>query len=169
MSSGSNLIADARLRAGLSQGELAERAGTSRTAVCAYESGAKDPRAETVDRLIRASGFELVIEPARTWCTKGSGRKTISVPSSLPSLEPVRAFARVKLPHHVAWSGQGDFDLGVRSERGKAYEILLTEGLPEDITMFVDGALLVDLWSDLFLPGHVKAAWQPLIDAARNG
>jgi hypothetical protein len=44
-----------------------------------------------------------------------------------------------------------------------------TEGLPEDITKFVDGALLVDLWSELFRPGHVKAAWQPLIDAARNG
>jgi transcriptional regulator with XRE-family HTH domain len=169
MPSGSNLIADARGRAGLSQGELAERAGTSRTAICAYESGAKDPRAETVERLLRASGFELVIEAARTWRTVGSGRKTISVPSSLPSLEPVRAFARVKLPHHVAWSGHGDFDLGLRSERGKAYEILLTEGLPEDITKFVDGALLVDLWSELFLPSHVKAAWQPLIDAARNG
>jgi hypothetical protein len=47
--------------------------------------------------------------------------------------------------------------------------ILLTEGLPEDIAMFVDGALLVDLWNDLFLPGHVKAAWQPLIDTVRNG
>jgi transcriptional regulator with XRE-family HTH domain len=169
MSVGSHLIADARSRAGLSQGELAERAGTSRTAICAYESGAKDPRTETVERLLRASGFELAIEAARTWRTVGSGRKAISVPSSLPSLEPVRAFDRVKLPHHVAWSGQGDFDLGLRSDRGKAYEILLTEGLPEDITKFVDGALLVDLWSELFLPGHVKAAWQPLIDAARNG
>ena len=71
MSSGSSLIADARGRAGLSQGELAERAGTSRTAICAYESGAKDPRAETVERLIRASGFKLVIEAARTWRTVG--------------------------------------------------------------------------------------------------
>jgi Helix-turn-helix domain len=69
MSIGSHLIDDARSRAGLSQGELAEGAGTSRTAICAYESGAKD--------------------------------------------------------HFVAWSGQGDFDLGLRSDRGKAYEILL--------------------------------------------
>jgi hypothetical protein len=75
----------------------------------------------------------------------------------------------VKLPHHVAWSSQGDFDLGVRSDRGKAYEILLSEGLPEDIAMFVDGALLVDLWGDLFLPLHVRVGWQPLIDAARSG
>jgi hypothetical protein len=87
---------------------------------------------------------------------------------SLQRVTPL-AGSRVKLPHHVALSGQGDFDLGLRPERGRAYEILLTEGLPEDITMFVDGALLVDLWSELFLPSHVKAAWQPLIDAARNG
>ena len=169
MSSASNLIADARGRAGLSQGELAVRAGTSRTAICAYESGAKDPRAETVERLIRASGFTLRIEVGRTWRTVGSGRKTVSVPSSLPRLEPVEAFACVQLPHHVAWSGQGGFNLALRSERGKAYEILLAEGLPEDIATFVDGALLVDLWDDLFLPRHVKTAWQPLIDAARNG
>jgi hypothetical protein len=130
--------------------------------------GQADRHDELVGRWT-GSGFELVIEETRTWRTVGSGRKTISVPSSLPNLEPVRAFARVKLPHHVAWSGQSDFDLGLRPERGKADEILLTEGLPEDITMFVDGALLVDLWSELFLPSHVKAAWQPLIDVARNG
>ncbi len=169
MSSASNLIADARGRAGLSQGELAMRAGTSRTAICAYESGAKDPRAETVERLIHASGYTLHIEAAQTWSTVGSGRKTISVPSSLPRLEPARAFARVQLPQHVAWSGQDGFNLALRSERGKAYEILLAEGLPEDIATFVDGALLIDLWDDLFLPHHVKTAWQPLINAARNG
>lgn len=33
----------------------------------------------------------------------------------------------------------------------------------------VDGALLVDLWPELDLPGPVRDAWQPLIDAARDG
>ncbi len=33
----------------------------------------------------------------------------------------------------------------------------------------VDGALLVDLWPDLDVPEPVRAAWQRLIDHARDG
>ena len=29
--------------------------------------------------------------------------------------------------------------------------------------------VLVDLWDELDLPTHLRAAWQPLIDDARNG
>jgi hypothetical protein len=30
----------------------------------------------------------------------------------------------------------------------------------------VDGALLVDLWSELVLPAEIRASWQPVIDEA---
>jgi transcriptional regulator with XRE-family HTH domain len=163
------LISQARGRSNLSQEELAKRAGTSRTAVSAYESGSKDPRSETVERLLEASGHRLTLARVLTWVTLGSGRKTFSVPSSLPVLEPSQALASVQLPHHVAWSGQGSFNLAAPRERARAYEVLLAEGLPEDIERHVDGALLVNIWDDLFLPRHVKTAWQPLIDSVRNG
>jgi hypothetical protein len=39
---------------------------------------------------------------------------------------------------------------------------------PADIERFVDGALLVDAWDDLVLPTALRAAWHPLIDAARS-
>ena len=37
------------------------------------------------------------------------------------------------------------------------------------IYRWADGALLVDLWPELDLPEPVRVAWQPLIDAARDG
>ena len=169
MSSAAGLIAEARRSASLSQEELAERAGTSRTAVCAYEAGAKDPRAETVERLLEAAGFRLELVEAVHWSTLGTSRKTFSCPSALPRLKPATAFATVELPHHLAWSGRTTFALSDRRDRLRAYEIALTEGLPADIDALVDGALLVDLWDELYLRKDIRAAWQPLIDRACGG
>ena len=39
--------------------ELAERAGTSKPTVSRYENGLVDPRADTLERLLRACGREL--------------------------------------------------------------------------------------------------------------
>ena len=44
--------------------------------------------------------------------------------------------------------------------------MVLREGQPDDIRAYVDGALLGDLWDELVLPGTVRVAWQPAIDAA---
>lgn len=52
-------IRSARSRAGLTLRELAARAGTSHSAIAAYESNAKSPSASTVDRIIEAAGFAL--------------------------------------------------------------------------------------------------------------
>ncbi|MCB0962569.1 MAG: helix-turn-helix transcriptional regulator [Acidimicrobiales bacterium] len=51
-------IRRARRRAGLSLRALAARAGTSHATIAAYEHGRKVPTADTLDRLIRAAGFE---------------------------------------------------------------------------------------------------------------
>ena len=55
---GATLIRRARRKAGLSQRELAERAGTSHATLAAYETGAKVPRVDTLDRILRAAGYE---------------------------------------------------------------------------------------------------------------
>jgi transcriptional regulator with XRE-family HTH domain len=169
MSKAAALIIEARRRSSLSQEELAERAGTSRTAVSAYEAGAKDPRAETVERLLDAAGYRLELVPTITWSNVGVGRKTFSCPSALPHLETARALASVELPHHLAWSGRTTFALADRHDRQRVYEIVLTEGLPGDIESVVDGALLADGWDDLYLRKDIRAAWQPLIDRVRSG
>ena len=57
-------IRAARRRAGLSSRALAHRAGTSHATLLAYESGRKTPRVDTLARIIRAAGFEPVVELA---------------------------------------------------------------------------------------------------------
>lgn len=54
------LLRSLRTQTCLRQSELAERAGTSRAAVCAYESGAKVPSVRTLARLAEVCGFEVV-------------------------------------------------------------------------------------------------------------
>ena len=54
----------ARARAGLSLRGLARRADTSHATLRAYETGAKVPRVDTLDRLVRAAGFELAADLA---------------------------------------------------------------------------------------------------------
>jgi transcriptional regulator with XRE-family HTH domain len=55
----------ARTRAGLSQAELARRAGTSQATISAYESGSKQPSVATFSRLLAAAGARLTVESRR--------------------------------------------------------------------------------------------------------
>jgi transcriptional regulator with XRE-family HTH domain len=55
------LLVRARRSAGLSQRQLASRAGTSGATIAAYEGGHKEPRLSTLCRLIEATGSTLVI------------------------------------------------------------------------------------------------------------
>jgi transcriptional regulator with XRE-family HTH domain len=59
-----NLIQIARLRAGMSQMDLARAARTSQPAISAYESGKRSPSVETLTRLLAAAGFELRMQLA---------------------------------------------------------------------------------------------------------
>ena len=54
-----DLLREARLRAGLTQRELARRAGTSQSAVARWESGEVVPSFERLRELVRACGLEL--------------------------------------------------------------------------------------------------------------
>lgn len=56
-----NLIRLARHDRGLSQRELARRAGTSQATISAYEAGRKSPNLDTLKRIIRAAGLDLRI------------------------------------------------------------------------------------------------------------
>jgi transcriptional regulator with XRE-family HTH domain len=57
-----DLIREARLRAGLTQYELAERTGRERSVIARWEQGAVAPSIETLVELIRACGFDLPLE-----------------------------------------------------------------------------------------------------------
>ena len=57
-----DLIREARLRAGLTQHELAERSGRERSVIARWEQGMVAPSIETLVELVRACGFELPLE-----------------------------------------------------------------------------------------------------------
>ena len=55
----SALLQLARLKTGMSQRELAERAGVPATMISAYERDQRQPTLATLLRLLRAAGFDL--------------------------------------------------------------------------------------------------------------
>ncbi len=57
-----DLIREARLRAGLTQYELAERTGRERSVIARWEQGTVAPSSETLVELVRACGFDLPLE-----------------------------------------------------------------------------------------------------------
>jgi transcriptional regulator with XRE-family HTH domain len=61
---GGELVKEARKRAALTQRELAERAGTTQSAIARLESGRTSPSFEDVERLMRLGGFQLIVELA---------------------------------------------------------------------------------------------------------
>ena len=63
---GNHLVREARRRAGLTQAELAQRAGTTQSAIARLERGATTPTLETISKLVRAAGFDLMIGMANT-------------------------------------------------------------------------------------------------------
>jgi predicted nucleotidyltransferase/DNA-binding XRE family transcriptional regulator len=68
-SSAGSVLRDARLRAGLTQAQLASRAGVTQSVISAYESGRRQPSLPVLRALIHAAGLELIVElrqlPAR--------------------------------------------------------------------------------------------------------
>lgn len=62
MTSSAAAIREARERAGLSQAELAARAGVSQPVISAYESGRREPSMAMLAKLVEASGHALLVE-----------------------------------------------------------------------------------------------------------
>jgi len=99
-------LREARRLAGLSQSELARRAGTSQATISSYESGDKQPSVATLSRLLAAAGARLTVE---------HGRRPVVVPSPDEHARAARTLSEVL---SLAAS------LPVRHERGLRYPSL---------------------------------------------
>ncbi len=105
----SAVLRSARERAGLSQRQLAERAGTSQATLSAYEHGRKQPSVATFERLLAAAGVALTVEardravrfPNRAQLRE-AGRvlsQVIDLASALPTRhEPALRYPRLGVP-----------------------------------------------------------------------
>jgi transcriptional regulator with XRE-family HTH domain len=107
------LLLDARRRCGLTQAELAERAGVVRPLISQYETGKKDPSVSMLARLLDGCGMELRMQaadlsdadrdqyrrdegvgPEQAWRNAQRARREV-VSVRRPSAEEVRGMRRV--------------------------------------------------------------------------
>jgi transcriptional regulator with XRE-family HTH domain len=94
----------ARRRAGLTQRELAARAGTSQATLSAYENGRKQPSLETLDRLLAATGSRLTVTAAERPVIRLSEReltragRTLVEVMGLADALPARHERRLRFP-----------------------------------------------------------------------
>ena len=114
------VLRDARQRAGLSQVELARRAGVTQSVVSAYESGAREPSVPMLQRLVAATGFELDLQLQR------------AEPSSVPLGERLRR-QRHRVLQITASHGLTNPRVFGSVARGQ-------EGPGSDVDLLVDGA-----------------------------
>ncbi len=124
------LLREARLRAGLSQTELARRAGVTQSVVSAYETGTREPSLPTLVKLIGAAGKDLDIRV-----------RARAVPSSKLH-GPLGRRVRRHRNDLVATAGRrGATNLRVfgsvaRGEESAGSDIDLLADLPEDMGLF---------------------------------
>lgn len=83
--------------------ELARLAGTSHSAVVAYESGAREPRLDTFERLLRATGMRVRVEagPAARVDVRRNGRvlaEVLALADALPHRRPDRRLRSPRFP-----------------------------------------------------------------------
>ncbi|GAA1971309.1 hypothetical protein GCM10009798_35220 [Nocardioides panacihumi] len=161
------IIELARRSAGLTQTELARRAGTTQSAVSMYERRRKVPLLDVAERLMQAADTDLGMVTTVVWEVDFlPGLKEFWYPSRLWRVEVPGCFDRVRMPDLVGGTGRGEWDLADRVQRRGLYENLLVRGSQYMMQRWVDGALLVDLWAELTLPAQVRERWEPVVAAA---
>jgi transcriptional regulator with XRE-family HTH domain len=162
------VIEQARRAAGLSQRQLAEQAGTQQSSVSEYESRKKSPTLDVVERLLTAADAELAIRPTIDFDVREDPEiGTYLVPERLWSVPIPDCFSRVQVLGYVFKSRRHRvWDLSVETERIDYYEWAIVHGIAELMLDSIDGILLMQVWDRLNIPGVIREAWQPLINAA---
>ena len=97
------------------------------------------------------------------------GVGTYNVPDRLWRVEVPLCFAKVTMPDLLRQTDQGLRDLRDRTDRRHLYEMLLVLGTPEQLIRWVDGALLVDIWSEVEVPRPVRRSWETVVRAGAHG
>ena len=93
--------------------------------------------------------------------TLGPASRPVAIPLGFDTSNDVKAQSEVQLPIHIWWSEpKRVFDLGSPKDRLRVYELVLSEGDEDDVRFFVRYDELRSVWDQLFLPRHVREAWE---------
>ena len=153
-----------RKAAGLSQAELARCLEVSQPAIAAYESGRRTPDGTASDRY-------RVLSSALTGPTRSYGffraREVLLPDDRWQSFVPHSG--RWRLPVHLEWSTRSERDMGNFADRSRVYEIVLAEGKPSDIRIWIDRDELIEFGGTLMLPRHIKKPVHEMIERLLRG
>lgn len=88
------------------------------------------------------------------------GRAAVIAPELALLRGPVAGV--VELPHRMLWQGASrTLDLADPDLLEWMYEIVLREAVTlDELSTWIDGSTLVRIWSHLYLPRPVRAAWE---------
>lgn len=92
-------VRDILRRSGISQAELARRAGMPRSVVNAYVRGKREPGADALARLAAAAGLELKLAPRRPPVDAERASKILVQVLELAEALPFRPRAELGYPH----------------------------------------------------------------------
>jgi predicted nucleotidyltransferase/DNA-binding XRE family transcriptional regulator len=125
-----SLIRVARLEAGLTQAELAARAGTSQPAVARYERGSVAPTLSTFERLLAACGRRAIVSTVPASARRGpdmrllrDGRTALLAAAAACGARDIRLFGSMARGEQHRDS---DIDLLVELEPGRTLLDLAT-------------------------------------------
>lgn len=162
-------IEEARLASGLGQAELAVLAGTSQPTLSAYERGKKSPGLAVAERIVNAAGWNIALQPRVSFTEHPAPpgfRFPFTVPDRLWRLEAPACFRSIKFFDLIGDDNDKFWwDLSDRADRKLVYERLLTYGDEPSLIHYLDGALLIDLWSEMEVPEPMRTHWAAVIEA----
>lgn len=134
------VLRQARARAGLTQRELAQRAGVSQSVIAAYESGGREPSLATLAALVEATGISLTVD-------LGDALPASAAPASGPIGHRLRrrraAVLALAAKHGV--SNVRVFGSVARGEEGPHSDLDLLVHLPHGAGLFLLGRFKQEL------------------------
>jgi hypothetical protein len=151
---------DARLRAFHAKGwrpvDLQRVTGYSRETI-RYALNPEVRRAANENR--RTSPAATSVRPPADYSTYGN-RKPYMVAESLSELRGPTEDT-VTLPQHLDWSGNSTYDLSKPARLASMYRTVLNEATSaEDLSAWIDGQVLIQLWPTLWLPAQLRRLWE---------
>ena len=139
------VLREARLRAGLSQSELARRAGVAQSVISVYESGRRQPALTTLASLVTPTGHDLLIElrpaPGLDRLTGSHGQRVRAARSRLKATAAAHGVSSLAVFGSVA-----------RGEERSDSDVDLLVELPAKMGLFGLGRLRSELEAVLGLP-----------------
>ena len=148
------MIAAARRGSGLSQRELAQRAGTSQPTLSAYERGVKSPGLDVPTHPGRGRLRDDTVTHVHFERREAPRVRPFWVPDRLWRGVLPECFTTIVLQDPARFRGVQHWDLRYRPPA--VLRDAAASGEPAQLRDWIDGALLVDLWKEL--QSHLSSA-----------